>query len=392
MFRNWVFQNFPFLENDFDALTDYELFCKMMEYVKEFAKDNEEFKKQLDTYENYFKNLDVQEEINNKLDEMASDGTLAEIINEEIFNELNDKIDAISESTLIHITNELPQELEDNNEYQLIENENNIEINDLPVSYYENLYNAQKLTEENLLNDVIKVGTFNIQNEDVPYTDGVSGNIKLTKLQNIFNKLGCSILGLNECFADNVYGGTYKTEFLNNFNMVTTWNNILPGMNYGEGILSNMSYSSSSNEIYDSYHEPEHQGYVKNVYSYNNKIISFYCTHFCYNDDTTLQNQISELFTVVQADNNPYKIIVGDFNFDLTESSTYLTSFLNNGFKLVNGGQYKTYDDSRNLALDEIMVSSNIEILSSGVGNSNYIEGLSDHFPVWCTIKLGSEE
>jgi hypothetical protein len=35
MFRNWVLQNFPFLENDFDALTDYELFCKMVGYVKE---------------------------------------------------------------------------------------------------------------------------------------------------------------------------------------------------------------------------------------------------------------------------------------------------------------------------------------------------------------------
>ena len=80
IFRNWVLQNFPFLEDDFDALTDYELFCKMMEYVKQFAKNEEEFKQQLAVYENYFENLDVQEEIDNKLDEMALDGTLEEII------------------------------------------------------------------------------------------------------------------------------------------------------------------------------------------------------------------------------------------------------------------------------------------------------------------------
>ena len=84
IFRNWVLQNFPFLEDDFDALTDYELFCKMMEYVKLFAKDNEEFRKELDTYKNYFNNLDVQEEINNKLDEMALDGTLENIISQYI--------------------------------------------------------------------------------------------------------------------------------------------------------------------------------------------------------------------------------------------------------------------------------------------------------------------
>ena len=32
--KNFVLQNFPFLEDDFDALTDYQLFCKMTGYVK----------------------------------------------------------------------------------------------------------------------------------------------------------------------------------------------------------------------------------------------------------------------------------------------------------------------------------------------------------------------
>lgn len=45
--KNWVFQNFPFLENDFDALTDYELFCKMVEYAKSLAISNDKFVKDL---------------------------------------------------------------------------------------------------------------------------------------------------------------------------------------------------------------------------------------------------------------------------------------------------------------------------------------------------------
>ncbi len=84
IFRNWVLQNFPFLEDDFDALTDYELFCKMMEYVKQFAKDNEEFNKRLTDLENYINNLDLQDEVNNKLDEMALDGTLENLIGQYI--------------------------------------------------------------------------------------------------------------------------------------------------------------------------------------------------------------------------------------------------------------------------------------------------------------------
>lgn len=33
--NNFVLPNFPFVEDDFDALTDYELFSKMIGYVKE---------------------------------------------------------------------------------------------------------------------------------------------------------------------------------------------------------------------------------------------------------------------------------------------------------------------------------------------------------------------
>lgn len=97
MFRNWVFQNFPFLEDDFDALTDYELFCKICSYVKGYAKDNEEMKAKIEEFENYFNNLDVQEEINNKLDEMAESGQLDDIIAQYLelagvlaYNTLND--------------------------------------------------------------------------------------------------------------------------------------------------------------------------------------------------------------------------------------------------------------------------------------------------------------
>ena len=33
--KNCVLENFPILEDDFDALTDYELFSKMTAYTKE---------------------------------------------------------------------------------------------------------------------------------------------------------------------------------------------------------------------------------------------------------------------------------------------------------------------------------------------------------------------
>lgn len=85
-FRRFVIQNFPFIENDFDALTDYQLISKIVEYLNKVIKQtniNSEAVQQLQTYvEHYFDNLDVQEEINNKLDAMAESGELTELISE----------------------------------------------------------------------------------------------------------------------------------------------------------------------------------------------------------------------------------------------------------------------------------------------------------------------
>lgn len=61
-------------------------FCRFLEeQVIPVVNNNSEVVQELKTFiENYFDNLDVQEEINNKLDEMAEDGTLEEIITEYI--------------------------------------------------------------------------------------------------------------------------------------------------------------------------------------------------------------------------------------------------------------------------------------------------------------------
>jgi len=92
-FRRCVLQNFPFIEQDFDALTDYELLCKVVEYLNKVINSQNEVIEQteqlviafntLKSYvDTYFDNLDIQEEINNKLDQMAEDGQLADIISQ----------------------------------------------------------------------------------------------------------------------------------------------------------------------------------------------------------------------------------------------------------------------------------------------------------------------
>lgn len=79
------------------SISTYEMLCKLTEYVNTIIKNMDGQQtdisnllnayNQLQEYVNtYFNNLDVQTEIDNKLDEMASDGTLTDIIQSTLGN------------------------------------------------------------------------------------------------------------------------------------------------------------------------------------------------------------------------------------------------------------------------------------------------------------------
>lgn len=114
-FKWFILQNFPFIEEDFDAITNYQLLCKIVEYLNLTIGKTNELGTQVENLTNWFNNLDVQEEINNKLDIMAEDGTLAEIINEQIFGELNERIEELGGSItdLSNAMNTMKDDLED---------------------------------------------------------------------------------------------------------------------------------------------------------------------------------------------------------------------------------------------------------------------------------------
>lgn len=100
-FKWYVLENFPYIEEDFDAITEWQLFCKLGKEINKIIPAVNKVGQQtedLTTFvTNYFNNLDVQEEINNKLNQMVEDGTLQEIITQYLqtagilgFNTVND--------------------------------------------------------------------------------------------------------------------------------------------------------------------------------------------------------------------------------------------------------------------------------------------------------------
>lgn len=79
-FKWYILENFPFLEDSIDVLTNYQLFCKLGEMYNKEVNAINTLGIQVEGLTDWFDDLDVQDEINNKLDDMAESGELEEII------------------------------------------------------------------------------------------------------------------------------------------------------------------------------------------------------------------------------------------------------------------------------------------------------------------------
>ena len=97
IFTNYIFKSIPLAFDE--SLSYYETLCGVLKLLKEqetIVNQNADVLIELENYvTHYFDNLDVQNEINQKLDEMAKDGTLTSLINQYIdplINEQNQRI------------------------------------------------------------------------------------------------------------------------------------------------------------------------------------------------------------------------------------------------------------------------------------------------------------
>lgn len=97
--NTWGCSNFPFLESDFDKLTNYAMMMKLMKAMNKVISNENKVEEdmtnlfnaftELQNYINtYFENLDVQDEINNKLDDMAQSGELTDLLSVVVQNEI----------------------------------------------------------------------------------------------------------------------------------------------------------------------------------------------------------------------------------------------------------------------------------------------------------------
>lgn len=84
IFTNYIYKSIPLAFDE--SMSYYETLCGILSLLKtqeEVVNNNADLLAELELYvQDYFKNLDVQTEINNKLDEMAQSGQLTEIVSQ----------------------------------------------------------------------------------------------------------------------------------------------------------------------------------------------------------------------------------------------------------------------------------------------------------------------
>mgnify|MGYP002585457123 CR=1 FL=1 len=148
-FRYWCQKVLPLVYDD--SLSYYELLCKVVDYLNKTMEDVETLHgdvtnlhtayEKLQGYVNdYFSTLDVQEEINKKLDNMANSGELYEIIRrytDPIVNEQNDKINEQNDKI-----NVLKSRMDTFTSLPEGSTSNDAELQDIRVGYNGTIYNT----------------------------------------------------------------------------------------------------------------------------------------------------------------------------------------------------------------------------------------------------------
>ena len=92
-FRYWCYKVLPLVYDD--SLSYYELLCKVIDALNKIGNTSNElitaFEELKEWCENYFESTNFQEMVDNKLDQMAEDGTLESLINDKILANKVDK-------------------------------------------------------------------------------------------------------------------------------------------------------------------------------------------------------------------------------------------------------------------------------------------------------------
>jgi len=226
-----------------------------------------------------------------------------------------------------------------------------------------------------LVRDVLTVGTWNIKR----------GNNNLVMQGWLIAAQKPDILGVQEVYIN-------KKEKTNNLLSVRTRDmqnmsfaetiSYDSGGRYGIGQISKFKPQNEQITLLSS-EDKEQRCLQKEEYIIDGKRVSVYNTHLSYESASIRKKQFSEVIAILDADQNDYQILTGDFNAEENEFAGFLKNY-----HVVNTSETKFYDyNYKRIAMsqiDNIIVSKNITVLNARAIPTEY----SDHYPLFAFLAL----
>lgn len=226
-----------------------------------------------------------------------------------------------------------------------------------------------------LVRDVLTVGTWNIKR----------GNDNIEMQGWLIAAQKPDILGVQEVYLN-------TKEGTNNLLSVRTKNaqymsfaetvKYPSGGQYGIGQLSKFKPENEQVTLLSS-EDKEQRCLQKVEYVIDGKRVSVYNTHFSYESASIRKKQFSEVLKIMNADQNEFKILTGDFNAAESEFSGFIKNY-----RVINTSATKFYNYSNKRIgmsqIDNIIVSKNITVLNARAIPTEY----SDHYPLFAFLSL----
>lgn len=354
MFRNWVFKNFPFLEDDFDALTDYELFCKMVEYAKSLAISNDKFVSELES------NLERM------YNEGKFDSFIEEIINLQTTFTFDSVADMKSATNLIDGSYAKTSGFYTYNDgggaYYKIRNIITTDIIDNMTLFA--IDNDSSLVAELLIPDVVNVHQLGIFGDNV--TD-VTEKLEKAFNYNLYMPEGTYIISDKITINNHlIYGdGIDKTILKLKDNSVLSSDGVLKNQNIQDFTIKNLSFNGNSENV------PEYKTFLilyssDNILVENIKVYNANTGGIKLNDSTnvTIRNSYFENLNGIEGSTSP--AIFGNPVNNLTIENCYCNNISDHFL-------YLTCDNDNKISKNIIVKNC----ILKGTGKDNLTNGSS---------------
>lgn len=229
-----------------------------------------------------------------------------------------------------------------------------------------------------LVRNALTVGTWNIKR----------GNSKLAEMGTLIEAQKPDLMGIQEVYRSRQKTGavvdnllSLRTKHMQNISFARTVS-YAGGGEYGIGLLS--AYEIREEKTWPMPSGSGEQRVLQRiVVTIDGKPVSVYNTHFSYHSAAIRAQQFALVKRTMDADENAYRILFGDFNAKASEFTVF-----DRGYTVLNGTETKFYDYSGALMekseIDNIVVSDNITVL-----NARMIDEMhSDHLPIFAYLRL----